>query len=215
MALGTALTPLKRPSLALVACRWRWEIAIVSAISAGIAAVTTWAGTSTELAATAALAVTAGVAATRREVRRFATTLAWCVITPHRIRTCFAQAWIYNRAGRIPAVLRATVMPFGERVVIWCPAGISSQDIHSACELLAVACWATEVTARRSRRLASVVYLDVIRRSQAHPSLTIRAGTCLGHLDAVAVDRPRSDRRRCGFGVLIRMRRGCSSASNP
>lgn len=164
---------LRRPSLALVACRWRCEAAIVLAVSAGIGAAATWAGARMALATLAALAGLAVVIS--RQVRQFAIARAWCIITPHRVRACFAKSWICNLAGQMPAVLRATATPTGERVVIWCPAGTSFQDIDSACELLAAACWATEVTAHRSRRFAQLVHLYVIRRPRA-PTLASATG---------------------------------------
>jgi hypothetical protein len=165
LGLGPALMPLARPSLPVVAYRWRYEIAIVSALLAGVAAAW-WAGLGPSLAVLAALTATAGIAASIREVRQFAVARAWCVITPHRVRTCFAQAWVQNRAGHIPAVLRTMAQPFGERVLLWCRAGTSFEDIDSTCDLLAAACWATEVVASRSGRYAHLVYLDVIRRPQ-------------------------------------------------
>jgi hypothetical protein len=171
LGLGPALTPLSRAGLALIALRWRHEFAMAGAIAAAISASVYWAGhgqTTTVLVALATAAGLTSVAATRPEVRQIVAARAWCIITPHRVRTCFAQAWIYNRAGQVPAVLRARAMPFGERVLVWCRAGTSFEDIESACELLAAACWAIDVTATRSSRYAQVVYVDVIRRPVEH-----------------------------------------------
>jgi hypothetical protein len=164
--LAVGLTRLKRPSLLVIAFRWRHEIWITSVLLAGLALAVSWVGSSLTLVALGGLAVFAGLAATLPEVRRSAAARAWAIITPHRVRTCFAQAWVNNRAGQIPAVLRANAEPFGERVLVWCRAGTSFEDIASACDLLAATCWATEVIASRSNRYAHVVYLDVIRREQ-------------------------------------------------
>ncbi|MGH3301764.1 MAG: hypothetical protein ACRDOK_08800 [Streptosporangiaceae bacterium] len=170
--LGPSLTPLARPGVVVIVCRWRYEIGLVVGAVAAITAAVSWIGALRALAGLAGLVVAAGFAATRPEVRGFAVARAWCVITPHRVRTCFAQAWIYNRAGRIPAVVRTTARPFGERVLVWCRAGTSFEDIDSACDLLAAACWASRVVSGRSSRFAHLVYLDVIRwpEETAEPS---------------------------------------------
>jgi hypothetical protein len=160
---GQALTQLKRPGFALVLCRWRYEIATVGMAVAVIASAVCWVGIRFTLAGVAVLTCIANVAAVRPGIRRAVVARIWCLITPHRVRTCFAQAWVYNRAGQIPAVLRATATPLGERVVIWCRPGTSFEDVDSACGRLAAACWAVEVTASRNSRFAQLVYLDVIR----------------------------------------------------
>jgi len=165
LGLGPALVPLARPSLPVVAYRWRYEIGIVTAVLAGLAGAW-WAGPGPSLAGLAAVIATAEIAACIPEVRQFAAARAWCIITPHRVRACFAQAWVHNRAGKIPAVLRTTAQPFGERVLLWCRAGVSVDDIDSVCDLLAAACWAMEVVASRSSDRAQLVYLDVIRNPQ-------------------------------------------------
>ena len=123
-------------------------------------------GLATALTGLAVAAALAALAATRPGFRSFVAARAWCVITPHRVRTCFAQAWVHNRAGQIPAVLRTTAQPFGERVLLWCRAGTSFEDIESVLGLLAAACWAVDVIASRRGERAHLVYLDVIRRPQ-------------------------------------------------
>jgi hypothetical protein len=163
--LGPALTRLARPGILLVAYRWRYELGIVLVMLAGLAA-GWWAGPEAAVAGLATVATAAALATTRPEFRAFVAARAWCIITPHRVRTCFAQAWVHNRGGRIPAVLRTKAQPFGERVLLWCRAGISAEDIESVSDLLAAACWASDVLVSRSERFAPLVYLDVIRRPQ-------------------------------------------------
>ena len=89
---------------------------------------------------------------------------AWWMMTPHRVRTGMAQAWIHSRDGKIPIIVRTARQPFGERVHIWCRAGTSAEDFSLASHLIAAACWAREVRVYRSHRYAQVVVLDVIRR---------------------------------------------------
>jgi hypothetical protein len=158
------MTPLARPGLVVVGYRWRYEIAFVVIAMGGFAIVASWAGLARTLLGLAGLPLLAGVTATRPAARRWMAARLWCVITPHRVRTCFAQAWINNRAGQIPAVVRTTAKPFGERVAVWCRPGTSFEDIESACDLLASACWSVDVVSTRSSRFAQLVYLDVIRR---------------------------------------------------
>src|SRR5215472_16136433 len=86
---GPSLTRLARPRVTLVALRWRYEIAILIAAVSGVVAALSWFGARGTLAGLAALLALAGLAATRPQVRRFAATRAWCVATPHRVRTCF------------------------------------------------------------------------------------------------------------------------------
>src|SRR6185437_5024078 len=41
---------------------------------------------------------------------------AWCLVTRHRIRTCFSEFIITNRTGSLPLILWARPTPVGERV---------------------------------------------------------------------------------------------------
>ena len=70
---------------------------------------------------------------------------AWCVITPHRVRAGCVNAWVQTRSGRLPIIWSATPTDYGERLRLWCPAGITAADLIAASEVLAAACWAAEV----------------------------------------------------------------------
>ena len=85
-------------------------------------------------------------------------------MTPHRVRVGCAQAWIHSRYGKIPFILLTSRQPFGERVYVWCRAGISAADFSSAHELLAAACWAQDVKVNHHARYSHLVALDVVRR---------------------------------------------------
>jgi hypothetical protein len=115
-------------------------------------------------AATSGLATSIAIS---RVARKFVVARAWCIITPHRIRTGCAQAWILSRSGKIPVVLLTTRQPFGESLLLWCPAGTSADDLMAASEMLAAACWASEVRVRSDPRYAHLVTVEVIRRSRA------------------------------------------------
>ena len=86
-----------------------------------------------------------------------------CVVTEHRVRTGCAQAWIQTRSGKLPVILLTSPRPYGERVYIWCRAGISREDFEAARDVLRSACWATDVWVSSHARYSHIVILDVIR----------------------------------------------------
>jgi hypothetical protein len=163
--------------------RWRYELAGATGLAAP------W----VLLGPVAAAALTAGVAAALigtamwPQGRRYLTARAWCIITPHRVRIGCAQAWIHSRAGKIPAVLRTTSQPFGERVLLWCRAGTSVDDLSSANALLAAACWADDVRVARHPRYAHLVTLDVIR---VRPPMAGRPRAASTSLAVLPLSRP-------------------------
>jgi hypothetical protein len=104
-----------------------------------------------------ALAVGAGLiaaAALWPPARQQLIARAWCIITPHRVRTGCAEAWIHSRRGKLPMVLLTTQQPFGERVHLWCRAGTSALDFESARPTLISACWARDIQVTVSLRHA-------------------------------------------------------------
>lgn len=91
---------------------------------------------------------------------------AWWMITPHRIRAGCVQAGIYSRGGRLPIILRTSLHPAGERVLIWCTAGTAAEDFESAKTVLCAACWAADLRVEKSPRHAHLVTLKVIRHRE-------------------------------------------------
>lgn len=162
--LGIALTPVSRAGPLLAAWRWRYEIALAAGLPAGLVLTSQAIGLGRALAG---LGILLAVFTCWPPARRALAARAWCVITPHRVRTGCAQAWIQSRAGKIPAVLMTNRMPYGERVQLWCHAGTDAADLAAASEALASACWAAEILVTRHPRFAHLVVLDVIR----HPLL--------------------------------------------
>src|SRR5205807_3880364 len=90
---------------------------------------------------------------------------AWCVMTPHRVRTGCKHAWIQTRDGRLPVVLYTVPAHFGERVWLWCRAGITAGDLEAARDVLRSACWASDVRVVVNDRRSHIVVLEVIRRA--------------------------------------------------
>ncbi|TQM46137.1 hypothetical protein [Pseudonocardia cypriaca] len=69
--------------------------------------------------------------------RRFLIRRVWCVITRHRMRSCFVQSRTMTLDGRMPFLLWSRPSPVGERVRVWLPAGLSVKDIEDDGERLA------------------------------------------------------------------------------
>src|SRR5580693_835195 len=92
---------------------------------------------------------------------------AWCVVTPHRVRTGCVHAWVQTRDGRLPTVLYTVPTEFGERVMLWCRAGITAGDFEGARDILRAACWASDVRVVVNDRRSHIVVLEVIRRLPA------------------------------------------------
>jgi hypothetical protein len=86
------------------------------------------------------------------------------VITPHRVRVGCINAWVQTRRGKLPFVLRTVPTDYGERVYLWCRAGITVADLFAARHLLAAACWAKEVWVVPSTSYAHLVTLEIVRR---------------------------------------------------
>ncbi len=157
-----ALGRVARPSLLTVGWRWRYELLLSAVVPGAVWLLVHAIGA--QLACVVILGSLALVVASP-SLRRLVTACAWCVITPHRVRTGMAQAWIHSRDGKMPFVLCTMRKPFGERVHLWCRAGTSAEDFVWARHLIAAACWAREVGVLRSERFVHLVALDVIRRA--------------------------------------------------
>ena len=113
----------------------------------------------------ACMAVFVGLPATLKPVRNRINQVTWCLITRHRIRTCFSEFIITNRTGSLPLILWARPTPAGERVWIWLRPGLSIDDLLGQLDKIAVACWATAALAEAaSRSNAAFVRMDIKRR---------------------------------------------------
>jgi hypothetical protein len=102
---------------------------------------------------------------------------AWCVITPHRVRTGCAHAWIQTRDGRLPTILYTSPADFGERVTLWCHPGITAADLEAAGDVLRAACWASDVRVVASTRYRHIVMLEVIRHAPEERPAEVLAPT--------------------------------------
>jgi hypothetical protein len=153
------LMPIKPPNIFVVLWRWRWEAGTMLGLAAGLGFLVIRIGWLTA-------PVVIGIAAATAmwpEARYWVAGHVRCIITAHRVRAGCARAWIQTRSGKLPVILLTTAEPYGERVYIWCPAGISLADFEEASDILCAACWATDVYVTASARYSHIVILDVIR----------------------------------------------------
>ena len=174
--LDTALRGVARPGIFGLTRNWRYELGL----SAGLAVVTLASGYALGAAwliaiGTIGLTVLAARLAWAPSRRRLIAR-AWCVITPHRVRTGCRHAWVQTRDGTLPVILYTTPAAFGERVTLWCRAGINRGDLEAARHVLRAACWASDVRVVASARYAHVVVLEVIRRLPDEPPVEVISG---------------------------------------
>jgi hypothetical protein len=169
--LESAIRPGRRATIFGYAWWWRYELGIVLGLTMAVLLLVHVFG-----AGRAVLGIcgTIGVCALYPPSKRACSTAAWHLITPHRLRVGFVEARIHSRNGRLPTILRTSQQPFGERVRVWCPAGVSVTDLRSARDILAGACWASDIRVVADARHAHLATLDVIRR---HWDLPPRSST--------------------------------------
>ena len=153
------LMPLKSPNILVILWRWRWEVGIILSLAAGLAFLIIRLGWVT---APVMLGI-AAAAAWWPEAREWLLAHIRCIVTAHRVRTGCAQAWIQTRSGRLPVILLTRPEYYGERVYVWCPAGIRLADFEDAADILCGACCATDILVGASERYANIVILDVVR----------------------------------------------------
>ena len=158
-ALERAVTPRRRALLPALIWAWRKELALAAGIAVLFIAVV---HTSSLVWAVVGLSALVGALSPpwSEQLKAF----GWQLITPHRVRIGLYQARIENRSGRRPMIVRVTGEPFGERVLLRCPAGVSAEDIYVARDVLRAACWAADVRVARDEQRSHLVTVDVIRR---------------------------------------------------
>ena len=168
-SVSSAPSSASRPGLISRLWHWRYERGLVAGVLLGAIAIGGTLGpgwlVATAAAMTAVLAAALAYPASRRRV----IARAWCVITPHRVRAGCRHAWVQTRDGRLPVILYTMSAAFGERVTLWCQAGITHGDLEAARDVLRAACWASDVRVVACARYAQVVVLEVIRHLRAGP----------------------------------------------
>jgi hypothetical protein len=166
--LERVVRPRRRATIAGYAWWWRYEIGIALGIGAGLYLLASRVGIGP---AVLGVAITALVFGSWPATQQAVIASAWRIITPHRLRAGCVQARIHARNGRLPTILRTTQQPFGERLLVWCPAGTSAADFRSARRILTAACWAAGIQVTADEQHAHLVTIDVIRRRPRSPIL--------------------------------------------
>jgi hypothetical protein len=113
------------------------------------------------------LAIVAAIAAPAAfpQVRAAVMKVAYCFISRHRIRTCFAEFIIGNNRASLPFLLWAKPTKVGESVWIWLRPGLARDNLLERLDQIAVACWADKVTIERaSATNAAYLRIDITRR---------------------------------------------------
>lgn len=219
-SLETAVREVRRPGPIELAWNWRWELGIPAVLAASSWLIANAFGLlGLFVTAGAGLAVIAATLLLWPPARHWCIARAWCLITPHRVRAGCVSAWVQTRSGKLPFILGTTPTARGELVRLWLRAGLTAADLHAASDVLAAACWATEVRVIRSPSHAHLVTLEVIRtrhpeRLQPTPAAWpfLRHGAGDGPGDVEERDTPRS----AGDAVPApRFSRKCSRAPKP
>ena len=166
-SIETAISTVPRPNLIARLWHWRYELGLIAGGLLGAVVIAFTLGLDWLIAAVAATVAILAAAMTWPPSRQAIIARAWCVITPHRVRTGCAHAWIQTRDGRLPVVLYTVPADFGERVWLWCRAGITGRDLEAARDILRAACWASDVRVMVNDRRSHIVVLEVIRRLPA------------------------------------------------
>ena len=146
----------------------------------------------------AAVVAIVGVPAAITPVRARINALSWCLVTRHRIRTCFSEFIITNRTGSLPLILWARPTPVGERVWIWLRPGLAIDDLLDRLDKIAVACWATAAIAEAaSRSNAAFIRLDIKRRDALTRTITSPL------LDMIKSGAPATQRDSAGIPAAL------------
>ncbi len=162
-----AISQVARPGLIARLWHWRYETGLIAGLLLAGISIGTTLGLGWLIATAAATMAVLAAALAWPPSRQRIIARAWCVITPHRLRAGCTHAWIQTRDGRLPVVLYTIPADFGERVWLWCRAGITAGDLAAAREILRAACWASDVRVVVNDRRSHIVVLEVIRRFPA------------------------------------------------
>ena len=86
------------------------------------------------------------------------------MLARHRFHRLCWEARLHTRAGRLPVVLWTRPTKVGERLFVWCRAGICADDFTANSGELAAACYAREARVTRNTAWSQIVTIDIIRR---------------------------------------------------
>jgi hypothetical protein len=163
----------KRP---LLAAALGWVLRYLPEIAVVLSLVWVWAAVTSRLGTWPALAAFGGAGALLvwwPASRRALSAALGCTVTRHRLRTALAELRLTSRAGRLPLTLWLAPTPVGERVWLWCRAGVSAEDLADETDGLRSVCFARDVRVTRDRRWSSLVSVHVVRRDPLGAGRTV------------------------------------------
>ena len=203
-----AVSVVARPGLLGRSWHWRYELGLIIGVASARAGIGITLGPGWLLVTAAAVMGAGGAAMAWPVSRRRLIARAWCVITPHRVRTGCAHAWVQTRDGRLPVVLYTVPAEFGERVSLWCRAGIVAADLEAARDILRAACWASDVRVVADDRRSHRVVLEgdpppsrrPARREHTEPGLAVPGPRITGPAGSGRRRRPRGALLVLGLG---------------
>jgi hypothetical protein len=162
-----ALSNVAKPGVIALLWHWRYEFGLLTGLAGVLLASGYVLGAAWLIAITVIGLVLFTGAMMWPPARKRLIARAWCVITPHRVRTACTHSWVQSRDGRLPTVLYTTPADFGERVTLWCRAGITAGDLEAARDILRTTCWASDMRVIAHARYPHIVVLEVIRHAPA------------------------------------------------
>ena len=168
--------PVHRPSLGRAIAGWLWRHA-AELLVLGLL-VWAWQAMSARLGpheTVAAVLLVGLVVVAVGPVRRTVLAAFWCSLTHHRLHAGLVEVRATTRDGRLPLFLSVMPAPFGERVRLWCRAGISAEDIEDESDRLRAALWCQDVRVLRDRRRSALVTVEVVRRDPLAGKRPIRS----------------------------------------
>ena len=170
-------------SAAGTAWRWRTELLVLG----GLLAALDWLTRQVTVDwAAVVLAAAIGIIFTLPWSRRFTVRRFWCVLARHRFHRLCWEARLHTRAGRLPVVLWTRPTKVGERLHVWCRAGLSAEDFSQHTGELAAACYAREARVTPNTAWSQLVTIDIIRRDTL--AARHQVGSPLTRLSAVYAD---------------------------
>jgi hypothetical protein len=154
----------RRPGLITLAWRWRTEITlIVTLVVLEYLLTKVMALITGILTAVAAIGVLCAVPVTRSWMKR----RGWCLFTRHQLYGVFRETRTTTRMGRLPLIMRVSPTDHGERLVVWCRAGISVERLREIEAEIRDACMADEVDFQPAH--APFARIEIVRRVAKSP----------------------------------------------
>ena len=156
--LARQLTHVPRPNPLLWLYHWRYELIVLPLLAYGLVQLVLGLGVFWSLVV---LVATVNWFLYWRSARRNLHGRIRAILVQHRLRAAFAQARICTLSGRPPAILWTRPRGGDILVSLLLPAGVGFDHIHPRRDLLAAACFATDVYVDRHPRYANLITLTI------------------------------------------------------